>query len=452
MTSRTAEIRAVARTDRTRAEAMLSDLIADLFGIPVSGLTIRVDAYSLNSLNGFFSSEGQDYFFKFHQEEGEEAMRGEYYRADILARAGLPVDQPLFLSTLPGEQLLVYRRRSDPRLSDVLFALDRAEAPDKVEVARVLAAEAHLNDAALTCARATLAPMTPEQSATEPIHRLFHDRLTDPGTGRFPGGRLARFYAGRRFVFPGGLSLDWDDLATAQPVINGVAYRHSLADLFARAHERLAPARLADAGGIVAHGDAHNANVWMVPEETGTGDDARLVYFDPAFAGAAVPSLLAEVKPTFHNIFAHPFWLYTPELAAQTYQARVSLDGGRLVIDTDWHLNRVRRALLDIKMRHFWAPWLTTLNARDLLPADWEDVIRLSLFLCPTLVMSLRAGDGAETHNPVSSAIGLSVALAAGSRPVDGRDMFTDMFLHLRSSMGWWATDHGPRAGETCGF
>jgi hypothetical protein len=436
VTSRTAEIRAVARTDRIRAEAMLSDLIADLFGIPVTGLAIRMDAYSLNSLNGFFASDGQDYFFKFHQEEGEEAMRGEYYRADILARAGLPVDQPLFLSSLPGEQLLVYRRRSDPRLSDVLFALDRAEAPDKVEVARVLAAEAHLNDAALTCARATLAPMTPEQSATEPIHRLFHDRLTDPGTGRFPGGRLARFYVGKRFVFPGGLSLDWDDLASARPVINGVAYERSLGDLFERAHARLAPARLADAGGIVAHGDAHNANVWMVPEETRTGDDARLVYFDPAFAGTAVPALLAEVKSTFHNIFAHPFWLYTPELAQARFQARVRRQAGQLIIETDWHLNAVRRGLLDVKVRHFWGPWLATLAEQSLLPADWEDVIRLALFLCPTLVMSLRAGDGAETHNPVSSAIGLSVALAAGSRPIDGRDMFTDMFQRLRSGMG----------------
>lgn len=102
--SQTAEIRALARTNGAAAEARLSEWIAGLFGIPVSGLRINHDQYSLNSLNGFFRSGAEDFFFKFHQEEGEEAMRGEYYRADILARAGLPVDQPVHMSTLPGSR------------------------------------------------------------------------------------------------------------------------------------------------------------------------------------------------------------------------------------------------------------------------------------------------------------------------------------------------------------
>lgn len=421
--SRTAEIRAFAAHDIPRAEAMLTTLIADLFAIPVADLHINHDQYSLNSLNGFFTSDGTDYFFKFHQEEGEELMRGEYYRADILSRAGLPVDQPVHISTLPGEQLLVYRRRADPRFSDVLFDLD--QHPDPAALDRATTAEAALNDQILTCARATLAPITPAQSQAEPIHRLFHERLLDPASGAYPGGRLADFYVGKRFDFPGGLVLDWDDLQRARPVLNGVEHRLSLGEMFDLAHRRFAPDRLADAGGITAHGDAHNANVWY--QRSADGD--RLSFFDPAFAGDKVPALLAEVKSTFHNIFAHPFWLYDPDMAAERYSARVRHDGTRIFIDTDWTPGPVRMRLLSVKARHFWHPWLAQLAARELLPDDWEQVIRIGLFLSPTLVMNLRAGAG--RHNAVSSAIGFWVAMSAGSAPLAGRDIFTDFFTEI---------------------
>ena len=55
---------------------------------------------------------------------------------------------------------------------------------------------------------------------------------------------------------------------------------------------------------------------------------------------------------------------------------------------------------------------------------------RIALFLCPTLVMNLRAGEGA--HNPTSSAIGLATALAAGSPPTSGRDRMSDFFDRIR--------------------
>ena len=424
--SRTAAIRATARTDILHAQHMLQDFIAALFKISVQDVQINQDHYSLNSLNGFFTSGSAAYFFKFHQEEGESEMRGEYYRAGILTRAGLPVDQPVFTSTLPGEQILIYQRRTEPRFSDILLALD--ETPQNDALMRACTAEAALNDHILSCAQTTLVPISPEDSQAEPIHRLFHERLIDRPTGHFPGGRLARFYVGKSFAFPDGVNIHWDELSTARPVINGREYARNLWEMFTLAHWRYAPERLADAGGITAHGDAHNANIWY---ERGAAAD-RLVFFDPAFAGARIPSLLAEVKATFHNIFAHPFWLYHPELAARHFNASVRLEAGRLHIDTDWHLSCVRRQLLDVKARHFWKPWLATLAKAGLLPADWEDVIRIGLFLSPTLVMNLRAGDGAERHNPVSSAIGLAVALCAAAPPLTGADLFTAFFDEIR--------------------
>ena len=424
--SRTAEIRAIARQDLPRAEGMLQVFLGELFELPVEALRINLDKYSLNSLNGFFSASGKDYFFKFHQEEGEEAMRGEYYRADILAKAGLPVDQPVHMSTLPGEQVLVYERRSDPRFSDLLYDLDFSDTPRAVD--RAVAAEAELNDRLLSIAKESLHPITPEQSRAEPIHRLFHERLIDPASGTYPGGRYARFYVGKSFLLPDGLALSWDEIASARPIINGLEYRRNLGDIFDLAYRRYQPEALADAGGIVAHGDAHNANVWYEREEVAD----HLCFFDPAFAGRDVPALLAEVKSTFHNIFAHPLWLYSANLVQNRFTAAAHYEAGILHINTDWQLTPVREKLLESKAEHFWKPWLAHLGKAGLLPNDWEDVIRIGLFLSPTLVMNLNAGEGADLHNPVSSAIGLSVALTAGSRPVEGRDMFTAFFDRIR--------------------
>jgi hypothetical protein len=416
--SRTAYIRALAMTDRPQALHLLAQLLSELFSMQAEQIEINDDQYSLNSLNGFFQSAGEAYFFKFHQEEGEEAMSGEYYRADVLAQAGFPVDQPIHVSARAGEQILIYRRRSDPRFSDVLRQLDTSA--DQIAIKRAVAAEVSLNQQLLAIYRQTLHPITPEQSGDEPIHRLFHDRLVDPRSKRYPGGRFGDFYVGQSFRFPADLVLDWQDFASCQFVINGKTYARTVGDLFTAAEQRLRPGSLADAGGIVAHGDAHNANVWY---REALGQPA-LSYFDPAFAGRHVPSLMAEIKPTFHNIFAHPLWLYEPALASRHFSAKAVLHGRQLHIETDWQLSPIRQAMLDTKARYLWRPLLEMLQARDLLPPDWRDVIRLGLFLSPTLVMNLRAG--VKNHDPVSSLIAFSTAVMVGSPPVDDSDIVSN--------------------------
>lgn len=419
--SRTAEIRRLAANDEGAATAALTALFADLFGLSAEGVAVNHDQYSLNSLNGFFSAAGADYFFKFHQEDGEEAMTGEYYRADILARAGLPVDMPVFVSNLPGEQVLVYRRRSDPRFSDVLRALDIATLEghrDGAGEANAVAAERGLDASIARVYLESLRPVSVAEATAEPIHRLFHDRLVDMPGRRFPGGRLTGFYLGKTVCLP-GVELGWDDFASRRLVINGRAYRRTIGELFAAAGARLRPELLADAGGVVAHGDAHNANVWYGKGANGP----ELSFYDPAFAGEHVPFLLAEVKATFHNVFAHPLWLYDPDEATRRFSASVRAGDGSLAIETDWALTPVRGALLAAKAELVWKPLLSTLKARSLLPADWREVIRLALFLCPTLVMNLRAG--ATTHTETSSAIAFAVAVMVGSAPETGADEMT---------------------------
>lgn len=420
--SRTAEIRRRAKIDDGSAEVLLRELLRDLFGIEAGNLAINHDQYSLNSLNGFFGTGEGEFFFKFHQEEGEEAMSGEYYRADILARAGLPVDQPVRMSVLPGEQILVYRRRRDPRFSDVLRELDLKDDPSRRGAA--VEAERWLSRTVLAVYLESLHSVTPEQVAAEPIHRLFFERLIDSPGGAYPGGRLKSFYVDESFAFP-DVTLDWPEFSRCRFRVNGILYRHSVGELFDAAHARLAPARLADAGGVTAHGDAHNANVWFREND----DGATLSFFDPAFAGEHIPTLLAEVKTTFHNVLAHPLWLYDPAAAAKTYNATAILQDGILDVRTTWARSEVRTELLAVKAADMWRPVLSELQHRGMLPGDWRQVVRLALFLCPTLVMNLRAG--ATTHNPVSSLIGFAAAVSVGSEPVDAEDEMTRFFAAI---------------------
>jgi hypothetical protein len=407
----TARARQLARAGRLdEAAAIVAKLLQERFGLDAQNVVINVDIYSLNSLNGFFEAGGRELYFKFHQEENEAEMAGEYYRAGLLAEAGLPVDQPLHVSTEPGQQILVYRRRHDRRFAEVVRDLDFSS--DKAAMQPALVAERQLNEALIQVYRRTLHPIDAAQSAAEPVHRLFHERLVDASHPSKPGGRFAGFYRGQSFEFPGAM-LNWDELSRVRFSFNGTLYRDTLGDLFAAAFRELAPASFAGGGGVTAHGDAHNANVWFE-------DGKRLVMFDPAFAGNHIPALLAEVKTTFHNIFAHPLWLYDSPAAAAKFTASAQLRDGVLRVETDWRPSQVRLELLVLKRDIVWRPLLAELKTRNLLLVNWRRIIRLALFLCPTLVMNLRAG--ATTHNPVSSLIGLAVAIMVGSEPVSDED------------------------------
>jgi Ser/Thr protein kinase RdoA (MazF antagonist) len=409
----TAEARRLAGAGEWQAAgAVIARLIESSFGLSVAGIEINRDRYSLNSLNGFATaSDGRAFFFKFHQEEGESETVGEYYRAEVLRDAGFPIDMPLHVSGEVGRQILLYRRRADPRLADLCRAveLDGGDAAPLVEAQRAL--DRLIGERYL----ATLHATTAAQVEAESIHRLFHARLVDSGDHGRLGGRARRFYVDQVFRFP-GVTLSWRDLAGKRWRINGVTYRRTLQELFEESRARLRPTLLARHGAVVAHGDAHNANVWV--EETEGGK--HLVMFDPAFAGRHIPALLAEIKATFHNIFAHPLWLYDAAIADRRFTAAVGVVGDTVDVITDWRLSPLRIAFLESKAELVWRPLLAELAFRGWLPADWRRILRCALFCCPTLVMDLRAGSSAG-HTPITSAIGLAMAMITGSEP-EGAD------------------------------
>jgi hypothetical protein len=249
----------------------------------------------------------------------------------------------------------------------------------------------------------------------EAIHQLFHHRLRTPSEPQRIAGRVARFYESAVVRLP-GIDADWNEFKVLRWRINGVAYRHTIAELFEESLVRLEPASLGASGAVTAHGDAHNANVWL--EER--GERPRLVLFDPAFAGEHVPALLADIKATFHNIYAHRLWLYHPNEADSLFHVDVVVKRGSIDILHDWALTPLREAFLSSKIEHVWKPLLAALRDRGLLPRDWQRIIRCALFCCPTLVTNLRAGESQGPipgRSPAMSALSFALAVMAGSEP-----------------------------------
>lgn len=416
-----AQARTLARQgDWQGARVCLLQLASEVIGVPATDLSINRDQYSLNSLNGRVTLvDGRQLFFKYHNEEGEDKTIEEYYNAELLREAGYRVDVPVYACGEPGRQILFYHLRSDQRLADACRDIEERAAWD--EIAPLVQAQREYDQEGLAGVLRTLLPGDVAAVCKEPIHQLFHHRVVGGDAEPGFGGRVERFYVGKTFQFP-GLEVSWDVLKDLHWTINGVPYRYTLAQLFHASGQRLNPELLADHGVVTAHGDAHNANVWY---ETPPHASPRLVSFDPAFAGRQIPALLAEIKATFHNIFAHPLWLYEPTRVAEHYQVKVRVEGGMFHVEHDWQLTPLRREFLDSKRDLYWRPLLAALRERGWLPDDWQEVVRLALFCCPTLVLDLRDGGGSG-HTAHSSALGLAIAVMCGSAPAKGTDVMSE--------------------------
>jgi hypothetical protein len=135
------------------------------------------------------------------------------------------------------------------------------------------------------------------------------------------------------------------------------------------------------------------------------------------------------VKATFHNIFAHPLWLYTPDLAERAYRVSAERNSGRIIVTHDWALSELRQQFLQLKRDRYWRPLLRRLQGMGTLPSHWEAILRSALFCCPTLVMSQLPGPG---RAPAVSLLGFSVAVLCGSEPEDASDTVSEFFAELQ--------------------
>ncbi len=385
-------------SDKPAAEALLLEFLRANYSFSADAVAVELRplAVSLNSFNGFMTlANGQRYFFKTHIES--DGVIDEYYHAVLLADAGYPVLQPIFTSNEAGKQLLVYEIISEPSVFDLAWAIE-IDSSDLLP--QLTQAQNRADDLLLQLYRNSLEWQSAEDAERAPIHQLFYHRLT--------GGRLNRFYDGTQVALPTGVE-PLNTLRTVHWLINGQRYTVSLNELIAKAVDQLLPAQAG--ASIIGHGDAHNGNVFF------RGENAPLMYFDPAFAGRHSP-LLDLTKPLFHNVFA--MWMYYPhEKAAQTHLT-LKREGQVWQVEHDYSLHPVRQMFLRSKIERVLIPILSELKRRGWLRDDWRAYLKAALFCCPFLTMNL--ADNTK-FPPEISLLGLAMAVEMGGESIGERSL-----------------------------
>jgi phosphoglycolate phosphatase-like HAD superfamily hydrolase len=391
-------------TEREQAELLLQRWFALHMHLPTERVTLTPRPVSLNSFNGFYVTDGEEYFFKTHVEE--QGILEEYYHAELLHQAGYNIVRPLRTLHEKGQQMVVYPVVHWPVMFDLMRAVETGKAED-VSIDALIAAEKRECERLLEIYANTLATSTSEEHEQAPIHQLFWHRLT--------GGRYWHFYEGRSIPLPTGQeahrgtgSIPFATLLHYNWVINGEPVTgpyQSLNAIIEQAKIVLQPARSTHT--IIGHGDAHFGNVFLE-------DGLRYLYFDPAFAGRHMP-ILDIVKPFFHNIFAT--WMYFAHEVARELELSVTLHDATVFIDHNYKLTPLRQEMLHTKLEYLLRPLIGLLQTKNALPDDWPDIMRLALMCCPLLTVNLLD----ERRVPSSvSWLGLSQVMQMGNLPLTG--------------------------------
>ena len=383
-------------TDKGKAERLLQRWFARHMQLATESVTLTPKAVSLNSFNGFYRANGEDFFFKTHVEE--QGVLEEYYHAELLRNAGYTIVVPLRTLHEEGRQMVIYPVIRWPVMFDLMRDVETGKATDDMPEI-LIDAERRECERLLDIYSATLAECSAAENARAPIHQLFWHRIV--------GGRMGSFYAGQSVAIPGSQSmLSFEEILTKQWAINGVVQQYTLGELIERAKIVLDPRRAAMT--VTGHGDAHFGNVFL----EGESEERDYLYFDPAFAGQHSP-LLDIIKPLFHNVFAT--WMYFPEDIAANLHLSVSVQENTLHIEHDYVLTPIRQAILRTKIEYLFKPLISGLWAKQALPDDWQEIMWLALLCCPLLTVNLF--DSKRMPEKISW-LGLSFAVQMGNSGV----------------------------------
>lgn len=407
------QIRDLQHTERSGAEALLLPFLQDALPYQITSVRLTPSAVSLNSFNGFITlSDGSERFFKTHTET--DTVIDEYYNTALLAKVGYPIIQPVFQSTEPGRQLLVYEVIRDPSVFEVAWKIEH-NGEDSL-LPDLTAAQGRADDDLLRLYHSTWQHQSAVEAAEAPIHQLFHHRLTK--------GRFARFYGNDSRILLPDEEHSMREVLGWRWQINGRGYEISLAEITERATKLLEPVQ----GGacVVGHGDAHNGNVFFRASET----PPSLLYFDPAFAGTHSP-LLDLVKPLFHNVFA--MWMYYPQEKRANTEISMQIAGNTVHVEVDYPLHPVRKMFLQSKVERVLIPTLQELKQRGELRSDWRDVIKAALYCCPMLTMNLADN---QKFPPEISLLGLVMAVEMGAESSNGRSLIDEMLDSATEALG----------------
>lgn len=412
-------------TEREQAERLLQLWFARHMHLNVDSITLTPRAVSLNSFNGFYRLNNEDYFFKTHVEE--QGMLEEYYHAELLHRSGYNIVLPLQTLHEKDQQMVIYPVIHWPVMFDLVRAIETGDTArvDNMSIETVADAERQECDHLLKIYGSTLAFSTAEENACAPIHQLFWHRLT--------GGRFQTFYTGQQVFFPDEKStqipnsgISFDELLQYRWTINGIPQPKTLGELAERATYLLNPAQ--PTCSIIGHGDAHFGNIFL--ESTASAQstssqpetdlaaahasgNSRYLYFDPAFAGRHSP-LLDIIKPLFHNIFAT--WMYFPHQIAQHLQVSVTIKNKNIYLEHTYALTPVRKAILQVKRDHLLTPLVAHLRSQNALPNDWMEFMQLALMCCPLLTVNLL---DAQRMPAAITWLGLAQAIQVGNSGIE---------------------------------
>lgn len=379
-------------TRRELAEKLLRLWFVRHMDLPAQKVRLTPRAVSLNSFNGFYQQNGQEFFFKTHVET--HGVLNEYYHARLLETAGYHVVRPLQLVREKERQMVIYPVVRWPVMFDLWRACEtEQQLPPGITEQRLLEIEGQECVRLLEIYRRSFQGVQPSPAQGPPIHQLFWHRLS--------GERFQTFYADKTLPLPAGSQpgvLPFSAIEHARWIINGHALPRSLGELREQARKVLHPARAMATS--VGHGDSHAGNVFLElepstareplnPRDEAThppGAQGRYLYFDPAFAGRHSP-LLDLVKPLYHDVFAT--WMYFPGEVARELNLSVELQGESLRVDHTYRLTPIRQALLRTRYEKLLLPLVAWLEEQHALPEKWQEFLNLALMCCPLLTMNL---------------------------------------------------------------
>ena len=378
-------------TECTKAERLLRWWFAKHMHLATEHVTLTPKAVSLNSFNGFYQVEGEEYFFKTHVEE--QGILEEYYHAELLREAGYKIVQPVRTLHEQGQQMVIYPVVRWPVMFDLMRSVEKSETGEAsgINAEMLINAERYECERLLAIYDATQQMSSAAEHAQAPIHQLFWHRLA--------GERYKQFYEGIDVPFPHRHeTIPFEKLLTYHWNINGMMLTYTLSELIERAKIALDPMR--SDMTIIGHGDAHFGNVFLEEKRD-------YLYFDPAFAGRHSP-LLDVIKPLFHNVFAT--WMYFPHEIARGMHITVERRDTMLMVEHSFTLTSLRNALLQTKETYLLRPLLERLGTS--LPDDWLAMMQSALMCCPLLTMNLFD----TTRMPTSIGwLGLSLAVLMGN-------------------------------------
>jgi len=361
-------------SDKEAAEHMVCDWFERYLKLKVDSVRLVPKAVSLNSFNGFYTVDEEEYFFKTHVEEM--GIGQEYYDAPVMHEAGYNIVLPLRSIQKYGQQMVIYPVIRWPEMFNLMRACETGNDTSNVTVEQLVAAERYECKRLLEIYDTTLKLSSAQENAQAKIYQLFWHRLA--------GERLQSFYMREQVPLPGQgrSSIPFADLLSYRWVVNGKSIsvdgeQSMLGMLIERGKSVLNPER--ELWTVVGHGDAHFGNVFLE-------ENKRYLYFDPAFAGHHSP-LLDIVKPFFHNVFA--MWMYFGSDVARELQISVALRDEMVYVEHNYNLPPIRQAMLETKQEQLLKPLIELMRKRGALPEDWRAILRSALLCCPLLTIDM---------------------------------------------------------------